>query len=196
MSSSLQESILGLRGDKKVQVFEPFVRNLEDEDIAKNKQADIIKRELAANELQQKLAEQFAESVSGVKGMEVKKEGQGIIISLPDSLLFASGSAEVKKKNGVIRLLADNIRTINAQITIEGHTDDVPVVSNTYPSNWELSMARAVNILKLLISEGGIDPARLSAAGYAHTRPLAPNDSAPGRKANRRVNILLTIENI
>ncbi|MBW2599847.1 MAG: OmpA family protein [Deltaproteobacteria bacterium] len=77
---------------------------------------------------------------------------------------------------------------------IEGHTDDIPISSRIFSSNWELSTARAVNVVKYFISEGGILPERLSAAGYADSKPLFPNVSDHNRELNRRVEVILTLK--
>ena len=76
---------------------------------------------------------------------------------------------------------------------MEGHTDDVPVDNERFSSNWELSVARAVNIVRYFTSEGGISPEKLSAAGYADSRPILPNVSDQNRELNRRVEIILTL---
>jgi chemotaxis protein MotB len=76
---------------------------------------------------------------------------------------------------------------------VEGHTDDVPIENKRFPSNWELSVARAVNVVKYFISKGNISPERLSAAGYGDSKPLYPNVSDHNRELNRRVGIILTL---
>ncbi|MDZ4163830.1 MAG: OmpA family protein, partial [Smithellaceae bacterium] len=85
------------------------------------------------------------------------------------------------------------LKGTDVHIAVEGHTDNVPIAGDKFPSNWDLSVSRAVNIVKYMINNGGIEPKRLSAVGYAHSRPIASNETAEGRKLNRRVNILLTI---
>jgi chemotaxis protein MotB len=77
----------------------------------------------------------------------------------------------------------------NKVIRVEGHTDDVPA-GGAYPTNWELSTARALAVVRFLQSQG-IDPSRLAAAGYGEYRPIAPNDTAEGRSQNRRIEIVL-----
>jgi chemotaxis protein MotB len=76
---------------------------------------------------------------------------------------------------------------------VEGHTDDVPIENKRFPSNWELSVARAVKVVKYFISKGNISPERLSAAGYGDSKPLYPNVSNHNRELNRRVGIILTL---
>jgi chemotaxis protein MotB len=79
-------------------------------------------------------------------------------------------------------------------MSIEGHTDDRPISTAIFPSNWELSTARATEVVRLLIEEGGIAPERLSAAGYGEHRPRVPNDSPEARARNRRVDLVVLDE--
>lgn len=128
--------------------------------------------------------------------VEAKKTPTGIAISVPGAYLFGSGSAEISEHAlPLIRRLADIIRAVPYQIAIEGHTDDVPIHSREFPSNWELSAARASRIVRFMIDHG-VDSRRLRATGFADTRPVAPNidpktgeASEPNRARNRRVVI-------
>jgi chemotaxis protein MotB len=86
------------------------------------------------------------------------------------------------------------LRATPGQIRVEGHTDSVPIIGGLFPSNWELSTQRAVNVVKFLIAECGMDPAALSAAGYAESKSVATNETTEGRALNRRVNIILSLK--
>ncbi|KXS40607.1 MAG: chemotaxis protein MotB, partial [Candidatus Frackibacter sp. T328-2] len=77
------------------------------------------------------------------------------------------------------------------QIMVEGHTDDLPINNSRFPSNWELSTARATNVVRHFIENNGIDPAKLSAAGYAKYKPIKPNTNAKNRSLNRRVDVIV-----
>ena len=77
---------------------------------------------------------------------------------------------------------------------MEGHSDDQPIRSGNYPSNWDLSIRRAVSVVRLFVESGGIPPERLSAVGYGDSRPVVPNDSHDHRARNRRVEIIMMIE--
>ena len=87
--------------------------------------------------------------------------------------------------------LAGRLRSLSNAIRVEGHTDDVPIENAQYASNWDLSVARATRVVRFLIDEAGIDPMRLSAAGYADFRPRVPNVDAASRARNRRVDIVV-----
>lgn len=129
-------------------------------------------------------------SLEGVKASIV--EG-GVSIVLRESLIYSSGSADIIHKN-VLTQLGKALKTAGGQIRVEGHTDAVPVVSGLFPSNWELSTRRAVNVVRFLVAECGMNPALFSAAGYADSKPVATNETPDGRALNRRVNIILSLK--
>lgn len=124
--------------------------------------------------------------------VEVKEDGRGIIIQLRDNVLFEVGRADIKpgskqlldKINGLIVNLPN-------EIIVEGHTDNVPIKNEVYASNWELSTARAVNVLRYFIETKRENPKRFTAAGYGEYRPAVPNNSDANRSKNRRVNIVI-----
>lgn len=126
-----------------------------------------------------------------VEGVSVAKGEQGITLRIDDNLLFASGDATLTA-NGreVIESLVPTLEEFDGQVSVEGHTDNIPISTARFPSNWELSTSRSTAVLRHLISEG-IPADRLRAIGYAATQPLESNDTREGRAANRRVEILL-----
>lgn len=124
-------------------------------------------------------------------GIEAQTVPGGISVVLPEEMIYRSGSAELIDKELLSRIGA-KLRRVDGAIRIEGHTDNVPVSGGPFPSNWELSVQRAVNVVKFLSAECGLAPERLSAAGYADSRPVASNDTPAGRAKNRRVNIIIS----
>ena len=90
-----------------------------------------------------------------------------------------------------MRKVGAALSRIPGRIRLEGHTDDTPIHTRLYPSNWQLSTARAITVLKFLINERSMPSERLSAAGYGEFRPLVPNDSARNRAKNRRVDVVI-----
>lgn len=124
--------------------------------------------------------------------MDISVTPEGTRISLESEVLFGSGSSRLTSQGQqVLGAIENVIRSTDALIRIEGHTDDVPIHTEAYPSNWELSTARAVRVLRYFIEEKGILPERLSAEGFADTRPRAPNDTSQNRARNRRVCFVL-----
>ncbi len=119
-------------------------------------------------------------------------DARGLIVSLGEVGFFDSGSDQIKPEGlALLDTIATSFVGLDNHIRVEGHTDNVPIKSGKFPSNWELSTARATNIVAHLITGLGLPPGRLSAAGYAEFRPTHPNDSAEGRAHNRRVDIVV-----
>jgi chemotaxis protein MotB len=124
--------------------------------------------------------------------VKFRLESRGLVVTIvSDKVLFEPGQAELRVEGReVVDNLAAAIGRLPNKLSVEGHTDNVPI-SGRYASNWELSTARATTVLRELIEQHGIAPARLSAAGYADERPVAGNDTPDGRGANRRVELVV-----
>lgn len=139
-----------------------------------------------ASQLQQVAAQLQA---SGLVQIRVADEGLAVVVS--DQVLFASARAELEPEaKQFLRQLAPVLKNIPNAIQIRGHTDDRPIRTPEFPSNWELSLARAVNVLRFL-AEHGVPGERLSAAGFGPTQPVASNETPEGRARNRRVEIVI-----
>jgi chemotaxis protein MotB len=116
----------------------------------------------------------------------------GLVISLLEAGFFDSGSAMYKPASApIIARIASRLKTLPNEIRIEGHTDEVPIHSAQFASNWELSTTRATTIARLFIEQYQFDPQKMSAAGYAQYRPFTSNNSEEGRAHNRRVDIVV-----
>ena len=119
-------------------------------------------------------------------------DSRGLVLSLPESGSFPSGRAEpTDEAERVIGDIGRVLATVPNAIRVEGHTDDMPMRSTLFASNWELSTARATRVVQLLIARTGLPAMRLSAAGYAEFRPRVANDSPEHRARNRRVDIVV-----
>ncbi len=129
--------------------------------------------------------------------VEVDRDKHGVALAMKGSSFFASGSTELTGPAiPFLEKIARQINRVPYQIAIEGHTDDVPIASERFPSNWELSSARAARVVRFLIGHG-VSPRRLRAVGYADTIPVDPeigNRTAEARACNRRVVILFLDE--
>lgn len=127
----------------------------------------------------------------GPDKLALSPDSKWLEIKIPASLVFPSGArALLADSVPMIQRIAEVLSAIPNEIVVQGHTDDEPIRNGQFPSNWELSTSRAAAIVRLLESEG-VDPARMSAQGYAATRPLVPNVSEEDRAVNRRVVILV-----
>src|SRR5690625_1338191 len=117
---------------------------------------------------------------------------EGVILVLQDNILFNSGEAIILDSGEpFLDKVGSLIKDISNVVRVEGHTDNRPISSYRYPSNWELSGARAGSVVRYLIEEHGIDEERFLIAGYGETRPVAPNDTAENQSKNRRVEIVI-----
>ena len=136
------------------------------------------------------------EALVGTEAMKGKVhtrlDPRGLIVSLGEVGFFDSGSDQIKPEGvSLLDTIATSFVGLDNHIRVEGHTDNIPIKSSRFPSNWELSTARATNIVAHLIVNVGLPPSRLSAAGYSEYRPIAANDSVDGRARNRRVDIII-----
>lgn len=128
-------------------------------------------------------------------GVFVRRENRGIVISVRDKLFFESGSADLKDSSREVLEKVNNvISKFPNTLRIEGHTDNIPISNGEFPSNWELSAGRAINVAKYFINTHNIQPGRITTTGYAEFKPLVSNDTPEGRAKNRRVDIVLLNE--
>jgi chemotaxis protein MotB len=117
---------------------------------------------------------------------------RGLIVSLKEAGFFNSGQATIKPEAyELINTIAEVMTQYNNPLRLEGHTDDVPISTAQFPSNWELSTARATNGLKYMLKNFDVDANKISATGYAEFRPIADNATTEGRARNRRVDLVL-----
>ncbi len=124
--------------------------------------------------------------------MELLEDRRGLVLSIPEASAFATGSADLSPTAmQAVERLAGSLRNLRNSVLIEGHTDDVPIHTVRFASNWELSTARATAVVQWLIERGGVEASRLSAAGYGEFHPRVPNESAQARARNRRVDVVI-----
>ncbi len=139
---------------------------------------------------------EFMENIRKVTGstkdINVKNEPRGVVITFSDAVLFGSGSADLKPEVQNVLTEISKLLAVNpGKFAVEGHTDNVPISGSKYPSNWELSTARAASMVHFFIDKG-LDPGKFSVAGYAEFRPVESNATEEGRQKNRRVEIVIT----
>lgn len=147
-----------------------------------------------AKDIVEALEERIAE-VGAAQYVDVVDDPRGVILRFDSQVLFRSGEAKILP-DGVIILatVSEIISNLDNLLVIEGHTDNVPTTGRKWPSNWELSTTRATTVLRVLLDVEGIPAVRMSATGYADTRPRATNNTPEGRSENRRVEIVIVIQ--
>lgn len=192
--ASIQE-IAGLKSDyeKRIAELESRIANLNEELSSIKKLSEAQRRELErmaeqADELEKQLSSEIEKGE-----IRLKRLHQKIIINIDDKISFDSGSAKLKKE--VLDAL-DKISNILSKysenkIVIEGHTDNVPISTERFRDNWQLSTERALSVLRYLLKNADLDPVRVSAAGYGEYHPIVSNDTPENRALNRRVDIVV-----
>ncbi len=147
------------------------------------------------NMIQKQIEERFKEA-GKEKEMKAEVTERGLVVHIMESALFKEASANLESRAmATLDLIADKLSNLPNHVRIEGHTDDRPINTMQYPSNWELSSSRATAVVRYLISSGAVAPDRISALGYGEYRPVKPNTSIENRAQNRRVDIVvLTME--
>ena len=141
------------------------------------------------------LSKTLVKSLESDFGIQITQTQEGTRLTFEDQILFDFGKATINPAgHRLLDQLARAIQQTPESVRVEGHTDNVPIHTKRFPSNWELSVARAVNVVKYFAEAGKIDPRRLSAVGYGESRPLVANNTPVNRQKNRRVEILLLTE--
>jgi len=145
-----------------------------------------IKRELEAQ------VAAMAEANDAEHKISVFRDERGIVIRIMDRAFFDEGRAELKETaKESLRKIAPIIKKSDRHLRVEAHTDNVPINTAEFKSNWELSVRRATEVVRHLIDEYDFPPERISASGYAEYRPVAANDTAENRALNRRIELIL-----
>jgi chemotaxis protein MotB len=165
-----------------------------DIDTARKRMAEMEK----AKEAAEKRAQQFRDMVAKFQSMiaagklQVEFRDGLMLVKLPDNILFDPGRTDIKPagKDAIAQVTQILSGIEGRKFQVAGHTDNIPIKGHKFKSNWELSTARAVEVARLMITDG-MDAKRLSAAGYAEQRPVADNATEDGRRANRRIEIVV-----
>jgi chemotaxis protein MotB len=156
-----------------------------------------VKRGTETNDDLSKLQESLISSTKLNKelgSVKVVRRGNELILRLDAAVLFDSGDDQLKEPaKRVLRAIADEVRDRSVKIRVEGHTDDRPISTSRFRSNWDLSTTRATSVVMDVATDGKIAPTRLAAMGYGEYQPIAPNDTESGRAQNRRVDFVLSL---
>jgi chemotaxis protein MotB len=154
-------------------------------------ESNIINQELPSNNIKNELARLIKE-YNYQESIRFEENERGFTIHIMDDILFQSGSADLNN-NSVIVLskIAALLKDIENDIRIEGHTDNVPINTSVFKSNWHLSVGRALNTAYYFINSEGLQPEKISIVGYSEYKPIASNVTDDGRANNRRVDIVI-----
>lgn len=176
LSEALQQSLKG-----EVEITE--IENLDD--------LQVQQGNTDYEDLYEKL-ENIIQSNNLTDVIKIREEERGIILQLDETILFDSGKADLKSySTEILDQMTSIIKSVDNDILVEGNADNVPMYSEEFKSNWELSTARAVNVVKYFVSTKNIDPTRFSVKGYGEYNPLVENNTPENRAINRRVDILI-----
>lgn len=181
----LPETDLGAKVGPAPETVEPETPQLKTPKPEAEPEADVNRRTF--DELQTVLADEIASNV-----MDVESAGNVTIVRFPDQVSFPSGSGELKDEFlPVLGKFLSVLEHSEGHIIISGHTDDIPIATTQYRSNWDLSASRAISVAHFILAHTKIAANRITVQGYADSRPLAPNDSVENRARNRRVEITI-----
>lgn len=180
-----------------------FTKNGTDEDEAKRREKYLEDAKDMVVDAEGKLGEKYMDDAKknirdvidqqGISDkVQVIEETDFVMIRLEQELFFDSGSAEVRAAGQeVLSQIAQALRGINNEILVSGHTDNIPQTNKNYATNWELSTARATNVVRYLVEIDNLNPALFTATGNGEFKPVASNDTVEGRQKNRRIEIKL-----
>ena len=151
----------------------------------------VVATQATQSALQLRLTQELAEPLR-LQRVDIHRDARGLVVTLPEEAAFATASTDVSAEaRDLIARVATAVAPTPNGMRIEGHTDDVPIKTARYASNWELSTARASAVVEYLVESYGFDPTRLSAAGYAEHHPRVANDSPQNRARNRRIDVVI-----
>ena len=162
--------------------------------VSSRQSVEILPHAASSGEIRERLEKELkAPGLENLqKNMSVTVDERGVVIRIMDRTFFDEGRAELKDRaKNVLKQIVPILKSSPNPLRIEGHTDNVPINTPIFKSNWELSVSRATEVVRYLIEKYDFPPARISATGYSEYRPVAPNDTAPNRALNRRIEIIL-----
>jgi chemotaxis protein MotB len=194
MAESIQQA-LGVSAQSTVGIFASG-KNPLDVGTGQSGKPDTPQEQIKIKEISQyeQMAGDITKVVSDMGLMDtvtVTSSDRGVLMQVQGQVFFEAGEAELKPESQpFLDEIARIVKGSPYNVAIEGHTDDSPIHTERFPSNWELSTSRAISALRYLVDHGHVDPHRLSSAGYADTRPLVPNDTEQHQRQNRRVEFV------
>lgn len=194
-TSSIQDAFIGSEvGTSLIEVYEgsEIMPGQENTIVSQGKVGIEISPEIV--EMYEKIGV-FIEENELADSVDVRLDDEGVFVDIKEAILFESGKANLRIEGiKVLDGLQPLINEFDNDIVVEGHTDNIPINIQEFPTNWELSTARSVSVVRYLTEKANIDPHRLSARGYGEYSPIAPNDTPKNRSLNRRVNLFIVFD--
>lgn len=181
------------RRDQTISELESEVESLRNENARLEARLEEEQEERERLERLQEKNKELEEQLSEIQETTSRREGQNVVLSLPEKILFERGKADLQAEaRTALDKLADVLEDHpDRTVMVQGHTDTIPIRGGRFSSNWELSSSRAASVVEYLSGKSGISPGRLIAAGYGEYHPVAPNDTEENQRLNRRVEIVL-----
>ncbi len=176
-----------------IQELENSVESLRSENARLESKLEKEQKERKRLQRLRKENEKLQDQLSDIKETTSRREGQYVVLSLPEKILFERGEAALQSEaRTALDKLADVLEEHpDRTVMVQGHTDTIPIRGGRFSSNWELSSSRAASVVEYLSGKSDIRPGRLIAAGYGEYHPVAPNDTEENQRLNRRVEIVL-----
>jgi chemotaxis protein MotB len=160
---------------------------------------DMPSKGASSGEIKRQLESELMDSnrnKPGGENISVLSDERGVVIRVLDKAFFDEGKAELKDgAKGALDKIVPIIKSVDNHVRIEGHTDNVPIKTNEFKSNWELSVRRATEVVRYFVEKRGLPPDRISATGYAEYRPIVQNNSPKNKSLNRRIEIIVVKSN-
>ena len=160
---------------------------------------DMPSKGASSGEIKRQLESELMDSnrnKPGGENISVLSDERGVVIRVLDKAFFDEGKAELKDgAKGALDKIVPIIKSVDNHVRIEGHTDNVPINTNEFKSNWELSVRRATEVVRYFVEKRGLPPERISATGYAEYRPIVQNNSPKNKSLNRRIEIIVVKSN-
>ena len=185
--------LLEFSGYKEISNLKSFLKEYKKSDsLIMVNHSQLLEMVAPSDALDEKLEELMGDTGEAIS---IEDDERGIVLSFHENIIFDPGQTTIKKE--IIPILDNLAKTIDGcsnDIHIMGHTDNVPIRSRLYPSNWELSSYRGLSVLNYFLKEKKLSPSRFSVGGYGSSRPLRPNDTPKNRAFNRRVEIIFRHE--
>jgi len=184
------------RGDEPLDKSQDHEHDIDVDEVQQNLDSQDIQANIVLQETFDKIERYIQENELDID-VSIRYKDRSVVLEVKDEILFESGKAELRPEAFIVlNKLSGLLKTMPNSISVEGHTDNRPIYSSRFPSNWELSTARALAVVRHMSETLKLDPRRFAAVGYGEYRPVVANDSLENMARNRRVMIIINADDI